>query len=157
MVNAAPVVSSLPGQGEPVAMSAEVLAYDALPFDFDTWMRGEQKRVFLLCLRIMRDRDEADMAAQDSFLKAYRQLFSEENRIPVERTANALCAVNDLSRWITRVAVNTCLDRLRSRTWNLARQHLQLQPRRCQAVLQRLEDTAGGWPGRLVPGSPGNQ
>ena len=47
------------------------------------------------------------MAAQDSFLKAYRYLNGENARVPVE----------DLSKWITRVAVNTCLDRLRSRTW----------------------------------------
>ncbi len=80
---------------------------ETLSFDFDAWMRSEQRRVFLLCFRITRDRDEADMAAQDSFLKAYRYLNGDEARVPVE----------DLSKWITRVAVNTCLDRLRSRTW----------------------------------------
>jgi RNA polymerase sigma-70 factor (ECF subfamily) len=83
----------------------------AAPFDFDGWMRVEQRRVFLLCLRILRDHDEADMAAQDSFLKAYRHLTSERPQVPVD----------DMSRWVTRVAVNTCLDRLRSRAWKFWR------------------------------------
>jgi RNA polymerase sigma-70 factor (ECF subfamily) len=77
-------------------------------FDFEKWMRAEQRRVFLLCLRITRDTDEADMAAQDSFLKAHRYFSSASGtQVPVE----------DLGKWITRVAVNTCLDRLRSRSW----------------------------------------
>jgi RNA polymerase sigma-70 factor (ECF subfamily) len=75
-------------------------------FDFDTWMLGEQRRVFLLCFRMLRDRDEADMASQDAFLKAYR---SFENP--------GAAAIDDPSKWVTRIAVNTCLDRLRSRSW----------------------------------------
>jgi len=90
----------------PAGTSAPVL-----PFDFDTWMRAEQRRIFLLCLRIVRDHDEADMAAQDAFLKAYKYLTGDKAEVPVE----------DLSKWITRVAVNTCLDRLRSRTWKFWR------------------------------------
>jgi RNA polymerase sigma-70 factor (ECF subfamily) len=93
-------------------MPAAEAAQAALPFDFDTWMRGEQRRVYLLCLRITRDSDEADMAAQDAFLKAYRYLCGEgASAVPVE----------DLGKWITRIAVNTCLDRLRSRAWKFWR------------------------------------
>jgi RNA polymerase sigma-70 factor, ECF subfamily len=85
-----------------------------LPFDFDAWMRAEQRRVYLLCLRMMRDPDEADMAAQDSFLKAYRYFADHPAALPVE----------DATRWITRVAVNTCLDRLRSRSWKFWRRRM---------------------------------
>jgi RNA polymerase sigma-70 factor, ECF subfamily len=114
-----------------------------LPFDFDTWMRQEQKRVFLLCVRILRDHDEADMAAQDSFLKAYRYLVKREAP-GAETTASALCAneaIDDLSKWVTRVAVNTCLDRLRSRAW-------KFWPRRSspEAEQRVMEITASAGP-----------
>ncbi|HET8549615.1 MAG TPA: RNA polymerase sigma factor [Bryobacteraceae bacterium] len=71
--------------------------------DFDAWMRAEQRRVFLLCWRMLADRDEADTATQDVFVKAYRA------------TRNGAEQPEDPARWLTRVAVNTCLDRLRSR------------------------------------------
>ena len=43
---------------------------------FGSWMASEQKRVFLLCRRMLQDPDEADSATQDVFLKAYRALSS---------------------------------------------------------------------------------
>jgi RNA polymerase sigma-70 factor (ECF subfamily) len=90
--------------------------------DFDAWMKAEQRRVFLLCYRLVGDRDEADTATQEVFLKAYRALsrpLSEELQEP--------------AKWLTRVAVNTCLDRLRSRRWRFWRQ--RLKPGDEQAVL----------------------
>jgi RNA polymerase sigma-70 factor, ECF subfamily len=77
--------------------------------DFDAWMRAEQRRVFLLCWRMLADRDEADSATQDVFVKAYRA------------TRNGAEQPEDASKWLTRVAVNTCLDRLRSRRWQFWR------------------------------------
>jgi RNA polymerase sigma-70 factor (ECF subfamily) len=77
--------------------------------DFDGWMRAEQRRVYLLCLRMLGDRDEADTATQDTFLKAYRA------------TRNGAGIPEEPARWLTRVAVNTCLDRLRSRRWQFWR------------------------------------
>jgi RNA polymerase sigma-70 factor (ECF subfamily) len=77
---------------------------------FDAWMLSEQRRVFGLCQRFLRDRDEADSATQDVFLKAYSALRKED--APV---------VDDPARWLTRIAVNTCLDRLRSRKWQFWR------------------------------------
>jgi RNA polymerase sigma-70 factor (ECF subfamily) len=76
------------------------------PEQFDHWMLSEQRRIFNLCYRLLEDRDEADSAAQDSFLKAYRAL-QHAGAPPVE----------DRAKWLTRIAVNTCLDRLRSRAW----------------------------------------
>jgi RNA polymerase sigma-70 factor (ECF subfamily) len=55
---------------------------------------------------MLRDRDEADMAAQDAFFKAHRALDKGE-----------CLQIEDHGKWITRIAVNTCLDRLRSRRW----------------------------------------
>jgi RNA polymerase sigma-70 factor (ECF subfamily) len=55
------------------------------------------------------DPDEAASAAQDVFFKAYRALEERSGEI------------QDPGRWLTRIAVNTCLDRLRSRRWQLWR------------------------------------
>lgn len=72
--------------------------------DFERWMAAEQVRIYVLCLRLLRNSDNADSATQDTFLKAHRAL--ERNReAPIEEPA----------KWLTRIAVNTCLDQLRSR------------------------------------------
>jgi RNA polymerase sigma-70 factor, ECF subfamily len=83
------------------------------PFEFESWMKAEQKRVFLLCRRLLGDRDEAATATQEAFLKAYRALSS------------GTVELDEPARWLTRVAVNTCLDRLRSRRWRFWRQRPQ--------------------------------
>lgn len=78
--------------------------------DFSRWMAAEQRRVFLLCYHLLQDRDEADTATQDTFLKAYRALRRPS---PPE--------LDDPAKWLTRIAVNTSVDRLRSRTWKFWR------------------------------------
>jgi len=81
------------------------------PCDFEAWMRAEQRRVFMLCRRLLGDADEADTASQEVFLKAYRAM-----------SGMGMADVSDPAKWLTRVAVNTCLDRLRSRRWRFWRQ-----------------------------------
>lgn len=83
----------------------EALDPPALLARFPAWMAGEQRRVFLLCQRMLNDADEADSAVQDTFFKAYQSLEKQN------------CDVEDPARWLTRIAVNTCLDRLRSKRW----------------------------------------
>jgi RNA polymerase sigma-70 factor (ECF subfamily) len=78
--------------------------------EFGSWMASEQRRIFLLCERMLQDREEADSATQDAFLKAYQAL-----------KAAGAAEIEEPSRWITRIAVNTCLDRLRSRKWQFWR------------------------------------
>lgn len=78
--------------------------------EFGTWMVSEQKRIFLLCARMLQDREDADSATQDTFLKAY-QALQRSNQLEVE----------DASKWVTRIAINTCMDRLRSRKWQFWR------------------------------------
>ena len=73
-------------------------------------MAGEQRRVFGLCQRLLRDLDEADSATQDVFLKAYTALCKDNAKV-----------LDDPARWVTRIAVNTCLDRLRSQRWRFWR------------------------------------
>ena len=78
--------------------------------EFGTWMASEQKRVFLLCRRMLQDSEDADSAAQDTFLKAWQALKRPESK-----------ELDDPGKWLTRIAVNTCLDRLRSRRWQFWR------------------------------------
>ena len=73
-------------------------------------MTSEQRRVYSLCQRFLQDRDEADSATQDVFLKAYQALKRDDAK-----------ELDDPARWVTRIAVNTCLDRLRSRKWQFWR------------------------------------
>lgn len=79
--------------------------------DFSSWMASEQRRIFLLCRRMLQDADEADSATQEVFLKAYRAL---------SKTAEA-ADLDNPAKWVTRIAVNTCLDRLRSKQWQIWR------------------------------------
>jgi RNA polymerase sigma-70 factor, ECF subfamily len=78
--------------------------------EFGAWMACEQKRVFLLCRRMLEDTGEADSATQDTFLKAWQALKRPESK-----------ELDDPGKWLTRIAVNTCLDRLRSRRWQFWR------------------------------------
>jgi RNA polymerase sigma-70 factor, ECF subfamily len=78
--------------------------------DFGSWMVSEQKRIFLLCSRLLQDSEEADSATQDAFLKAWQALNRTESK-----------DLDDPGKWLTRIAVNTCLDRLRSRRWQFWR------------------------------------
>lgn len=78
--------------------------------DFNAWMLSEQRRIFLICQRMLQDQDEADSATQDVFVKAYQAVNKEDAK-----------TLEDPARWLTRVAVNTCLDRLRSRKWQFWR------------------------------------
>lgn len=78
--------------------------------DFGSWMSSEQRRVYALCQRFLQDRDEADSATQDVFLKAYLAWKKADAK-----------EIEDPAKWVTRIAVNTCLDRLRSKKWQFWR------------------------------------
>lgn len=80
--------------------------------EFGSWMVSEQRRIFLLCRRMLQDGDDADAATQDTFLKAW-QAMTKANTEARE--------LDDPGKWLTRIAINTCLDRLRSRRWQLWR------------------------------------
>ena len=74
--------------------------------EFSSWMVSEQKRIFLLCRRLLQDVEDADAATQDTFLKAWQALNRSDGK-----------DLDEPGKWLTRIAVNTCLDRLRSRRW----------------------------------------
>lgn len=100
--------------------------------DFGRWMVSEQRRIYWLCLRLLRDSHEADSATQDTFLRAHRAL-EQDGAAPID----------DPPRWLTRVAVNTCMDRLRSRRWKFWQ---QLAPEGMQQGIAQLAAVAGPSP-----------
>ncbi|HEX2154165.1 MAG TPA: RNA polymerase sigma factor SigM [Acidimicrobiia bacterium] len=67
---------------------------------FDELMRRHEDRVFAVCLRIMRHREAALDAVQDTFLTAFRK-------------ADQFRGDAQFSTWLYRIAVNTCYDHLR--------------------------------------------
>ena len=83
---------------------------------FGEWMASEQRRIFLLCRRMLQDPEDADSATQDTFLKAWQSLKRAESK-----------TLDDPGKWLTRIAVNTCLDRLRSRRWQFWRKRPQAE------------------------------
>lgn len=101
---AGPALAARTETGEIRELSADFSAH------FTAWMAGEQRRIFGLCQRLLRDLDEADSATQDVFLKAYTALCKDNAKV-----------LDDPARWVTRIAVNTCLDRLRSQRWRFWR------------------------------------
>jgi len=69
------------------------------PEDFRELMRRHQVPVFRLAYRILRRREEAEDAVQETFLRVYQNLsaYTEQGRF---------------WPWVRRIAVNICLKRL---------------------------------------------
>lgn len=71
--------------------------------DFDAFsdlMRAHEERVFAICLRMLRNREAALDATQETFVTVFRK---------VDRFAGH----SAFSTWLYRVAVNTCYDQTR--------------------------------------------
>lgn len=67
---------------------------------FNELMRAHEDRVFAICLRMLRDREAALDATQETFITVFRK---------VDRFAGH----SAFSTWLYRVAVNTCYDQAR--------------------------------------------
>lgn len=67
---------------------------------FSELMAAHEDRVFAICLRMLRNRDAALDATQDTFLTVFRK-------------ADRFKAQAAFSTWLYRVTVNTCYDHLR--------------------------------------------
>ena len=68
---------------------------------FGALVLRHQKRIWLVCRQYLRP-EEADEACQESFIKAYTNISRFDGRAA-------------LTTWLTRIAINTCLDTLRKR------------------------------------------
>ncbi|GAA4450615.1 RNA polymerase sigma factor [Rurimicrobium arvi] len=69
---------------------------------FDFIFNEHRDKVYSLCLRYLQHTQEAEDAMQEVFIKVFRKLDSFQDKA-------------QLSTWIYRIAVNHCLDILRSK------------------------------------------
>ena len=84
---------SLVHEGRIMVMAEQAIAVSdapALLARFASWMVSEQRRIFLICQRMLSDADEADSAVQDTFFKAYQALERHSGDI------------GEPGRWLTR-------------------------------------------------------
>jgi len=72
---------------------------------FEELVSSNEKRIYNLCLRMMKNEQDAQDMAQEALLKAWRSL----------RKFNLKAA---FSTWLYKIAINTCLDELRKRKNN---------------------------------------
>jgi RNA polymerase sigma-70 factor (ECF subfamily) len=107
--------------------------------EFGSWMASEQKRIFLLCRRMLQDPEDADAATQDTFLKAWQALEKP-----------AAKELDEPGKWLARIAVNTCLDRLRSRRWQFWRR--RPKPEDEQTILDMAQSAAPDAEDRMFAG-----
>lgn len=82
------------------ALVQEVLG--GTPDSFEPLVRRHEARVRSLCVALLQDAAEAEDAAQEAFLKAYRALGRFRNE-------------SSFSTWLHRIAHNHCLDVIKSR------------------------------------------
>ena len=85
---------------------ARSLARD-LDGSFETLVRGHADRIFTIALRFLGDRHDAEEAAQDAFVRAYRALA----RYEPERIAAIA-----LRPWLATIVLNVCRTGRRRRT-----------------------------------------
>lgn len=69
---------------------------------FEQLVGETQNKIYAVCLNMLKNTHDAQDAAQETFIKAYRSLTSFKGESKVET-------------WLTKIAVNTCLDILRKR------------------------------------------
>ncbi|NKI33459.1 RNA polymerase sigma factor [Croceivirga thetidis] len=74
--------------------------------EFSALVDAYKNIVFTVALRMLKNREEAEEVAQDTFIKVYKSLerFKGDSK---------------LSTWIYRIAYNTCLDRLKKNNKDL--------------------------------------
>lgn len=101
------------------------------PAEFETLVREHAPRVRALCASVLKDPAEADDAAQDAFLKAFRSLSSFDGR-------------SSFGTWVHRIAVNACLDRLRARARRRAESLEALGERDAASLRALLEPSSAG-------------
>jgi RNA polymerase sigma-70 factor (ECF subfamily) len=73
-----------------------------LRIDFDALYRSHYRRVFGLCLRLLGQPAQAEDAAQEVFVRAYRALASYDTTQP-------------FAAWVLSIASNHCIDLIRRR------------------------------------------
>lgn len=69
---------------------------------FEKLVIDNQNRVYSVCMGMLKNPHDAQDASQETFLKAYRHIRNFRGQSSVET-------------WLTKIAMNVCLDEIRSR------------------------------------------
>lgn len=69
---------------------------------FGILVEKHEKKVFTLCIRMLKNQEEAEEAAQDAFVKAFQHL-------------NSFSGNSKFTTWLYRIAYNECLVRIRNK------------------------------------------
>lgn len=93
---------------------------------FGELVRRHQRRVWMVCRQYV-GADEADAVAQDSLIKAYTSLAGFDGRAA-------------FTTWLTRIAINTCLDLIRRRKREGLRVVAPTDDGELEAVVQVADD-----------------
>ena len=67
---------------------------------FESLVRENETKIYNICLRMLGNEEDALDASQETFIKAYNNIFKFDER-------------SKFSTWLYRIGVNTCLDMLR--------------------------------------------
>ncbi len=93
---------------------------------FTELVRRSQSAVFGLCYRLLSERDAANDAAQETFVRAFAALGSFDPSLKFEA-------------WVMRIARNHCYDLLRRRTQTTTEEEAHETPDGAPTALDRLE------------------
>lgn len=104
-----------------------------LPDDFDGLVEEHHRRIYNVCLRMMRNPQDAMDMTQEAFLKAWR-------------ARESFMGQSSVTTWLHRVAVNTCLDELRKRKKQAALSVQELS----ESGWEPADDAAGDFASRVV-------
>lgn len=94
---------------------------------YEEIMSAYQLKIFHYCYHILGHRVEAEDAAQEVFIKAYRNLKKYNRMIP-------------FAAWLYKIAFNHCMDLIRKRKWSRLLPFLQGAERGESQIDQHIED-----------------
>jgi len=80
---------------------------------FREFVLGYQDRIYNLCVHMLGNAQDAEDAAQETFIKAYRGLGSFDPETP-------------LFTWLYRIGINTCLDHRKKSAGRHQRSHIDI-------------------------------
>lgn len=124
--------SATPRDADPEEAQLLVRAQRGNLFAFEELVRRYQRRVYAVALRIVRRHDVADDVAQETFVRAHRNLASFDTARP-------------FGPWIARIAANLALNHLRSpvsREQELPEGHAERASERPDPLSAVLDDEA---------------
>jgi len=104
---------------------------------FNRLVLKHKDRIYGLCLRLLTDRDHAEDAAQETFVKVYRALadFRMEAKF---------------STWLYRIAVNACKNKLASRSYRDSRDHQDLDATEFTGQVARENGSSSSDPAQIL-------